>query len=204
MQVFARLADSSYQNYRGVAPTQIEKWRLISSFSDKRATVYFNNGIFAFNIRGTIPTNIRDLWLDKMVIKNKLKQTLEYQNLKKRIFQLSSMGGIIITGHSLGASLGLELMDEVYMVIDKAYLFNYGSSYRKFLELNMKRLACSRVNIFRNKKKCKLKDLIKDKIVVLQSGYDPISILSRFSGHNVSLIKAKNKYNPHSLSNFTS
>ena len=199
---FAKIAEAAYNPS---PPQTLDGYQFISKFSNDRIKVYHDNssGNLVIGIRGTKVTNVNDLIADYNIIKNRLHLDPSYRKVRDQVRTIiDAYGpGVILSGHSLGGAMVIEILTEFPNQIKAAYVFNSGIGLRKFIADMAKSLMCKVVPFTR---KCKELKLIRQKLHVYTTGKDPISFLTRFaSSDNISLIKPLSS-NVHGISNFTS
>lgn len=199
-KVFAKIAEAAYDT---TPPYKIEGFTLNTNLSDDRIKVYQAGNDLVIGIRGTKITNAKDLIADLHILKNTLRKDESYRKVKSHIeFILSQkiVRNIILTGHSLGGAMVVELLTEFPNQISAAYVFNSGMGVRRFISDMAKKLMCKVVPFTRQ---CKELKVIRKKLHVFTTGKDPISILSRWApSDNINIIKPQFR-NIHSLTNFT-
>lgn len=197
---YAKIAEAAYSPS---PPRMIDGFQFLPRFSNDRIKVYDDeNGDLVVGIRGTKVTNVNDLIADYNIIKNTLRQDLSYKQVRDQVRTIIQTLGqnIILSGHSLGGAMVIELLTEFPNQIKAAYVFNSGIGLRKFISDMATNLMCKVVPFTR---KCKELKLIKQKLHVFTTGKDPISFLSKFApSDNISLIKPLSS-NVHGISNFT-
>jgi pimeloyl-ACP methyl ester carboxylesterase len=196
---YAKIAEAAYSPS---PPQVIDGLRFLSNLSNDRIKVYYDNSVGGVvGIRGTKVTNVNDLIADYNIIRNTLRQDLSYKQVRDQVKTIiNTLGKVILSGHSLGGAMVIELLTEFPNQIEAAYVFNSGIGLRKFISDMATKLMCKVVPFTR---KCKELKLIRQKLHVFTTGKDPISFLSRFApSDNVSLIKPLSS-NIHGISNFT-
>lgn len=197
--IFAVMAEQAYSSK---PYERVDDYEYQPTMSNERVKIYTNGPSLVMAIRGTKPTNAHDLVSDLHVFKNSLTQDRTYNAVKQQLEYLLSqkiMRKIILTGHSLGGSMVIELMLQFPNEISEAYVFNPGYGYRKLISDIGKKLKCLVLSFTRE---CKELKMISKKLHVYTTGKDPISILSFGSYGNQHVVKP-NGFNPHSISNFT-
>jgi hypothetical protein len=133
--LFAKFSEAVYNKpeHRSAVSTN---YLYLPEMSDLKTAVWRDdkNKRFIVAFRGTVPTDWRDMVADFAIYMgvsqflNRTKHGLELIKKMKNMIQEHYHGyGIIITGHSLGAKIGLNVAAKSNVV---AYLYNIGSSPR--------------------------------------------------------------------------
>lgn len=209
-KLFAKFVGAAYDSYKGLEPATVGSFTLNKSLSDerdiKRYVIYETGKDLVFACRGTIPTVVGDIYLDKKIYLNTLDKTDGFIELNRRLKSIINSTGknVYLTGHSLGGALAFQLLKDNIDNIKKCYGFSMGIAQRQASSLKAESAMCNSILSFvKSKKDCELRKKIESKLVIITASNDPISILSRFSGFkNVIHVKSQGM-NPHSLSNFT-
>jgi hypothetical protein len=133
--LFAKFAEAAYKDPEGRS-TVATKYLYMPELSDLKTAVWRDdeNKRFIVAFRGTVPTDWRDMMADFAIYMgvsqflNRTKHGIELIKKMKHLIREHYHGyGIIITGHSLGAKIGLNVAAKSNIV---AYLYNIGSSPR--------------------------------------------------------------------------
>lgn len=199
-KVFAKIAEAAYSP---TPPQVIDGFTFDPNMSNDRIKVYHSGNDLIIGIRGTKVTNANDLIADLHILKNTLRKDESYRKVKQQIEHILSqkiIRNVILTGHSLGGAMVVELLTEFPTQISAAYVFNSGIGIRRFISDMAKKLMCKVVPFTRQ---CKELKLIRKKLHVFTTGSDPISLLTRWGpSDNINVIKPLSR-NVHSISNFT-
>lgn len=204
LNIMAKLAEAPYEYYGGHIHDEIGEFIFNEHFSDNRSVFYHSDDKYVLAIRGTVPKDTEDLYLDRHVFNDTLHKTTQFKNLEAKVEMLShAFGPLILTGHSLGGSLCLRLLESVPELIVHVYAFNLGMGYKEFIKRNFTRLQCKKPRFLKSRKqkdKCEARNSANKKLTALSNTFDPISFLSRFSG--VSKKSNTSNLNQHSLGNY--
>ena len=208
MNRYARLAEFAYAYAKNKLYTNIDGFVVYPDLSDSNSVVLINQEEreLVLSIRGTDIRNKHDLVNDFYVMNNALSETQRYRSILNKTqeliqYKMQNSYKLILTGHSLGASLCLAIaqskINDRYILedIDGMYLFNTGFSLYHFTEALKNKIKCKILN---NSKTCKLDKLIKQKIHIYSVLGDPISNLSFIHGGHI--VRPINGTNPHSIS----
>jgi hypothetical protein len=147
--LFAKFAEAAYKEpeQRTAVSTN---YIYLPEMSDLKTAVWRDdkNKRFIVAFRGTVPTDWRDMTADFAVYMgvsqflNRTKHGIELIRKMKHMIREHYHGyGIIITGHSLGGKIGLNVAGKSDVV---AYLYNIGSSPRdKITDILIKGVCAS-------------------------------------------------------------
>lgn len=204
---YSLLAAESYRYSKGIAdkqlPSQIDDsdYYLVDDLSDKDSCVYVNpmRREIVLSIKGT--STLDNVITDISVWDNTLTTTSLYQKVERKLNRVIPESKqlqykLIITSHSLGADIALELGRKYIHEISQIYMFNIGYSINMFFHNITLSIGCK---FLKDNRVCETESEIKKKMK-LYTSKDPLSILSVTYG--ASLVKPEKWYNPHSLSNF--
>lgn len=112
---------------------------IIREFTDQESTTVIKKhpdgqDEIIFTIRGTDPTSKEDLYADAFILAGlPVNSTSRYINAENKYIKLRQQypdAKIILTGHSLGATIGLDLAKKYDL---EAHLFNIGSSPMEYI-----------------------------------------------------------------------
>lgn len=112
---------------------------IIREFTDQESTTVIKKhpdgqDEIIFTIRGTDPTSKEDLYADAFILAGlPVNSTSRYMNAENKYIKLRQQypdAKIILTGHSLGATIGLDLAKKYDL---EAHLFNIGSSPMEYI-----------------------------------------------------------------------
>ena len=187
---YAELAKGAYQY-----PTEVAGYTIDEKLSDKDSTVYLNDHEAVLAVSGT--KSLRDLPDDVRILQGTLRNSDRYDREKQKLRQMIRENldkNIVIVGHSLGASLAIELQRDNNYFKDKeieVYAYNTGTSPMSVAEHWKDKAKCK---FFRDRKQCK-------KLHQTTSGFDPLSVLSLLNGSDWK--PSKVIYNPHTIKNHT-
>lgn len=160
--------------YMGTSERQdMDRFKYDGDLSDDRTAVYHDGGQSIIAYRGTVPTDVKDLWDDTMIVLGKESWAPGYRKALAKYDQVAKKYGnsITVTGHSLGGSKAnwVSKKRDVH-----ATVFNpgWGFGSRK-----------------------------ADKTQIERIRGDPISLLSMFSGAKIKKGKSS-PWNPHTADQF--
>lgn len=197
-KIYAKLAQ---QAYRDPAAQNIDGYELVPSYSNDRVKVYTKVGELVFSIRGTDIRNINDLMADVNIFYNRLSRGSVYMNIKSQLELLLSqkiVRELTLVGHSLGGAIATELLLEFPNQIDAVYTFNSGIGYHRFIRNLADKIKCLAIP---NLDGCAELEILKKKLHVYITGWDPISVLNISTPGKVNFIKPV-RANVHSMWNF--
>ncbi len=181
--------------YKGVknASKVLNGYTLDIKLSNDNNLVYYNKNFVILCIRGTDPTDSRDLISDAMLMVGFNKATPHFKDSAKildKAYKKYKGYKIIVTGHSLAGRITIDLLDVYPNKIYKVYAFNPGTSPHNLV----KHFGKSFVGLFSKSVRNSAK-----KLNIYTTLGDPISTLSMLEGAKV--VKPTSK-NPHGLENF--
>lgn len=136
--LYSIMAQASYLRNRGdrenlLKKNGLEGWNIDNELSDKENTVFTKGDDVVFSIRGTDFSNSSggksgDLATDALLSLGLETITPRYRRSKKNLAKAQDKykdKNIVITGHSLGSRIGIELAKEKGL---EAHVFNQGST----------------------------------------------------------------------------
>lgn len=117
-----------YYSYKKNKPTKYKNYTLDINYNTKYYQCYYNkiNCIIVF--RGT-KLDKRDFSMDYNIALNDMKKNKYFEtslDISKEIIEKYNNKKIILTGHSLGGTISLFVMDSLKHKIHKTYVFNPG------------------------------------------------------------------------------
>lgn len=202
---YAKLSRYAYQYYYEPSnKMKIDGYEQVDGFMDTYSIVMANpqKKDICMAIRGTSVTNITDLANDILVITNSLTFSTRATALKRKLQNLINERNedlpeytITLTGHSLGASLALNISPAFIDQIHAIYLFNTGYSPKTAIRDFGESFLCR----FANTRYCKNRKAVTKKLHIFTS-YDPLSIMSLSRGAQ---LYSPTTGNVHSIDNFT-
>lgn len=160
---------------------------------DKRSQVYKKNNKIVVSLRGTDPTNIKDLANDALIAVGLNKYSNRYKKDKKLVqdnIKKYGKDNVSITGHSLAGNIAKSLSRDLGV---KSKVYNPGAGPRQFVSGVRDRVSCK---LNPKGKRCKTAKLT----TTYRTKYDPISVLGAH-GVNTKHVKQKG-FDPHGLDNF--
>ena len=174
-------------------PKKWHKYTLDENFNDDRFVVYFNKYSCMVAFRGTYIKNKTDLHMDSYIVFNQMRKNKYFKKAEEsleEILKAYPKHAIHLTGHSLGGSISLFLLNSFYSKIKSSTLFNPGISVVPYKSDIIQQYAKNPKNHF-----------------VIQLG-DPVSngILKYDPKHLICFLKEKHSkiIDNHLLKNFTS
>lgn len=202
--LYARMANESYK--RTDASDTIDGFTKDKDFSQINAVIYTNSQTrtIIMAIRGTNLSNPSDLLTDVSVLTGTLKASKRYKDISDLFNKVYSKYGkyigksllaykYVITGHSLGSSLALQLLLDNPDKIDAVYLFNAGSSVDTVKKgLAMKIGKALGIGYYKK---------VSKKINIFRVAGDPISVGSRLLNGSYTDVQSS-KVDRHGMSNF--
>ena len=197
-KVYAKLAQ---QAYRQPGEDNIDGYEIMRTYSTDRVKVYTKGNELVFAIRGTDIKNVNDLLADVNIFYNSLTKSRVYMEIRSQLeFLLSQkiMRNYTLVGHSLGGGIATELLLEFPNRIDAVYTFNSGIGYHRFIRNLADRIKC---RVIPNLDGCAELEILKKKLHVYITGWDPISVLNISTPGNVNFVKPV-RANVHSMWNF--
>jgi hypothetical protein len=197
-KTYAKIAQAAY---RPEPMHDIDGYRLVINYSNDRVKIYTKGNELVFSVRGTDIRNINDIVADVNIFYNRLSEDRIYQSIKSQLeFLLSQkiLRKYTLVGHSLGGAIVTELLLEFPDQIDSVYTFNSGIGYYKFVENIKNKLKCLVNN---TSKDCVELEIIKKKLHVYITGYDPLSLLNIGTPGNLNFVKPVSG-NVHNIRNF--
>ncbi len=185
---YARHAQSTYLS-RKQTPSSLDGYRLVKKWP--KITVYVNDTKkeVVFAIRGTKLTSrniLGDITTNIDIIKGIEKFSPEYRHVKIRFREMVAMFPgykFVITGHSKGGRLAIDLGYDFPHIVKRVYTFASGSSA---------------VHQARYRLQPKYRQYIKSKVENERVTGDPLSLLVE----NPINLKKKQGLNPHTIKNF--
>ena len=198
--IYAKLAEQAYENTR----EDVDNYEYISGLSTRRIAVYqlrdMNEIVIA--IRGTLIKDVNDWVSDAHIYDNTLFRDRTFQDVERIVLSIiDQLKGyrIVLTGHSLGGSTVVSLLNKYHELISEVYAFGVGNGPREMAQNLTRSFGCN-LPLLKNTKVCKDQKKIKSKLHIYTTGLDPISALSFSRG--AQLVKPTN-FNVHGLSNYT-
>jgi len=204
---YAILASESYRYYNNRVDNEVPSliddsvYYLVPTMSDKKSVLYVNNlkKEIVLSIRGT--QNFSDIVTDVSVWENELDKTSHYKTIEDKLISVinekKQLGyRLVLTGHSLGGSLILDLAKKFISDIDDMYLFNVGYGINQAIHNLTLSIGCKFLS--KNNKTCKTERDIREKLNMYSSG-DPLSMLSLSYGGTYITPR---RWNVHTLKNY--
>jgi len=201
VSLYATMCMESYKQKK--ADFVVGQYNKDSSFNEQNCVVYASFDTVVLAIRGTDPKNSKDIFTDIMLALNKLKYTKRYSEIKNIFKQVTNkyqhIGKslvpykYIVTGHSLGGSLALQLLVDNPKIIESIHIFNAGSSPADIKKgLTMKLGSFLGIGFYKT---------ISRKINIYRVTGDLISLASRFLNGNYYDIPSSS-FDRHGMNNF--
>lgn len=202
--LYSKMANESYK--RSDASDTIDGFSKDKDFSQINAVIYTKQQTrtIVMAIRGTDIKNPSDLLTDLSVATGTLKASKRYKDISDLFNKVYAKYGkyigksllaykYIITGHSLGSSLALQLLLDNPDKIDSVYLYNAGSSVDTVKKgLAMKIGKALGIGYYKK---------VSKKINIFRVAGDPISVGSRFLNGTYTDVQSS-KVDRHGMSNF--
>lgn len=152
-----------YYSYIKNKPLKYKKYKLDKEFNTRYYQCYYNNNNCIIVFRGT-KVNKRDLQMDYNILINDMKKNKYFEkalNITKKIIEKYKTHKIILTGHSLGGSISLFVMNSMKHKIYRAYVFNPGITILPYKTSILKEYSSNKKNYFM----IKLGDVISNGIL---------------------------------------
>lgn len=151
-----------YYSYKQEKPKKYKNYKLDENYNTKYYQCYYNKNKCIIVFRGT-KLDKRDLIMDFYISFNSMEKNKYFEKLltiSKEIIEKYNKKKIILTGHSLGGSISLFVMNSLKSKIHKTYVFNPGIAILPYKQSILKEYCSNEKNYFI----IKLGDIISNSI----------------------------------------
>ena len=152
-----------YYSYKKEKPKIYKNYKLDENYNTRYYQCYYNKNKCIIVFRGT-KLDKRDFLMDYNIVINDMKKNKYFEkslNISKEIIEKHNKKKIILTGHSLGGSISLFVMNSLKSKIHKTYVFNPGITILPYNTSILKEYCSNKKNNFI----IKLGDIISNGII---------------------------------------